>query len=103
MMDYWISFADTLSPNDGKGIQRQLLTSLGLSANPLTSLCLGPRWPQYVPAEKVRHCLLDTPDRPNILDKVLMQLRGGNTTVIQDDYREEQITFLHDNAAILQH
>ena len=34
MMDYWISFAVTLNPNDGKGIQRQLLTQSGpLSAN----------------------------------------------------------------------
>ncbi|KAJ2935221.1 hypothetical protein H1R20_g1873, partial [Candolleomyces eurysporus] len=67
MMDYWISFAVTLNPNDGKGIQR-------------------PHWPQYTPAKKV-----------------LMQLRGGNTTVIQDDYRKEGIAFLHANAAVLQH
>ncbi|KAJ2932843.1 hypothetical protein H1R20_g4252, partial [Candolleomyces eurysporus] len=67
MMDYWISFAVTLNPNDGKGIQR-------------------PHWPQYTPEKKV-----------------LMQLRGGNTTVIQDDYRKEGIAFLHANAALLQH
>ena len=32
MMDYWISFAVSLNPNDGKGIQRQLpviLSGLG--------------------------------------------------------------------------
>ncbi|RXW15273.1 hypothetical protein EST38_g10582 [Candolleomyces aberdarensis] len=67
MMDYWISFAATLSPNDGKGIQR-------------------PHWPQYTPAKKV-----------------LMQLRGGNTTVIWDNYRKEGIAVLHTNAAVLQH
>ncbi|RXW11248.1 hypothetical protein EST38_g14607 [Candolleomyces aberdarensis] len=66
MMDYWISFAVTLNPNDGKGIQR-------------------PHWPQYTPAKKV-----------------LMQLRGGNTTIIQDDYRKEQIAFLNENAAVFQ-
>ncbi|KAJ2920605.1 hypothetical protein H1R20_g16490, partial [Candolleomyces eurysporus] len=46
MMDYWISFAVTLSPNDGKGIQR-------------------PHWPHYTPAKKVGHIRLGTYDRPN--------------------------------------
>ncbi|KAJ2921867.1 hypothetical protein H1R20_g15225, partial [Candolleomyces eurysporus] len=67
MMDYWISFAVSLSPNDGKGMKR-------------------PHWPQYTPSKKV-----------------LMQLRGGNMTVIPDDYRKEQINFLLENAAVLQH
>ncbi|RXW11313.1 hypothetical protein EST38_g14542 [Candolleomyces aberdarensis] len=66
MMDYWISFAVSLNPNDGKGIQR-------------------PHWPQYTPSEKVT-----------------MQLRGGNTTIIQDDYRKEQIAFFHENAEVFQ-
>ncbi|KAJ2935234.1 hypothetical protein H1R20_g1860, partial [Candolleomyces eurysporus] len=66
IMDYWISFADSLNPNDGKGIQR-------------------PHWSQYTPAEKVA-----------------MQLRGGNTTIIQDDYRKGQIAFFDENAAIFQ-
>ena len=25
MMDYWISFASSLNPNDGKGIQREFV------------------------------------------------------------------------------
>ncbi|KAJ2920604.1 hypothetical protein H1R20_g16489, partial [Candolleomyces eurysporus] len=66
IMDYWISFADSLNPNDGKGIQR-------------------PHWPRYTPSEKVT-----------------MQLRGGNTTVIHDAYRKEQIAFFHENAAVFQ-
>ncbi|RXW15268.1 hypothetical protein EST38_g10579 [Candolleomyces aberdarensis] len=66
MMDYWISFAVSLNPNDGKGIQR-------------------PHWPQYTP-----------------LERVMMQLRGGNTTIIQDDYRKKQIAFFHENAAVFQ-
>ncbi|KAG7445282.1 esterase 1 [Guyanagaster necrorhizus] len=40
-----------------------------------------PNWPQY------------TPD-----NEVLLQLHGGNTTVIPDNYRKEQIEFLRDNA-----
>ncbi|KAI0331004.1 esterase 1 [Cubamyces sp. BRFM 1775] len=37
-----------------------------------------PYWPQYTPGSKV-----------------LMQLAGGNTTVIPDDYRQQQIAFLN--------
>ncbi|KAJ2921736.1 hypothetical protein H1R20_g15363, partial [Candolleomyces eurysporus] len=40
-----------------------------------------PRWPQYKYA-----------------NQVLLQLEGGNATVIQDDYRKEQIAFLNKNA-----
>ncbi|KAJ2921732.1 hypothetical protein H1R20_g15364, partial [Candolleomyces eurysporus] len=43
-----------------------------------------PRWPQY----KSNH-------------RVLLQLEGGNTTVIQDDFRKEQISFLNKNAGTL--
>ncbi|KAJ2925706.1 hypothetical protein H1R20_g11389, partial [Candolleomyces eurysporus] len=38
MMDYWISFAVTLNPNDGKGIQRRFMTLSELSVNSLTLL-----------------------------------------------------------------
>ncbi|KAJ2916220.1 hypothetical protein MD484_g4210, partial [Candolleomyces efflorescens] len=65
MMDYWISFTDSLDPNDEKGGKR-------------------PRWPQY-----------------KADDQVLLKLEGGNTTVIQDDFRKEQIAFLNDNAGTL--
>ncbi|KAI0661277.1 hypothetical protein C8Q70DRAFT_1052377 [Cubamyces menziesii] len=37
-----------------------------------------PYWPQYTPS-----------------NRVLMQLAGGNTTVIPDDYRQAQIAFLN--------
>ncbi|OBZ76208.1 Lipase 2 [Grifola frondosa] len=58
MMDYWISFAVELDPNDGRGSKR-------------------PHWPQY------------TPD-----NEVLLQLNGGNMTVIPDDYRNIPIAFI---------
>ncbi|KAJ2916212.1 hypothetical protein MD484_g4180, partial [Candolleomyces efflorescens] len=67
MMDYWISFAVSLNPNDGKGVQR-------------------PNWPKYTASKKV-----------------LMQLHGGNMTVVPDDYRKEQIDFLLENPAVFQH
>ncbi|OBZ71373.1 Lipase 1 [Grifola frondosa] len=60
MMDYWISFAVSLDPNDGRGSQR-------------------PHWPQYTPE-----------------NEILLQLQGGNTTVIPDDYRSEQLRFITD-------
>ncbi|KAJ2916214.1 hypothetical protein MD484_g4188, partial [Candolleomyces efflorescens] len=67
MMDFWISFADSLNPNDGKGAQRA-------------------QWPPYTAS-----------------DNVLLQLVGGNTTTIKDDYRSDQIGFILQNARILQH
>jgi hypothetical protein len=35
--------------------------------------------------------------------KVLLQLMGGNTTSIKDDYRSDQIGFILQNAGVLQH
>ncbi|OBZ76209.1 Lipase 2 [Grifola frondosa] len=58
MMDYWISFATSLDPNDGRGSDR-------------------PHWPQYTPE-----------------NEVLIQLNGGNTTIVPDDYRHIPIAFI---------
>ncbi|KAF5310340.1 hypothetical protein D9611_012068 [Ephemerocybe angulata] len=65
MMDYWISFAVSLNPNDGKGVKR-------------------PEWPQYTTK-----------------DQVLLQLEGGNTTAVKDDYRKEQIEYLIRKSLVL--
>jgi hypothetical protein len=35
--------------------------------------------------------------------KVLMQFDGGNTTIIQDDYRKQQMSFIIENAAEFHH
>ncbi|KAG2008180.1 carotenoid ester lipase [Coprinopsis cinerea AmutBmut pab1-1] len=64
MMDYWISFAVSLDPNDGKGSER-------------------PIWPEYTEKEPV-----------------LLQLEGGNTTAIVDNYRKEPIGFIIRNTAV---
>ena len=58
MQDYWISFAVTLDPNDGKGNKsnyflRYLFTLL------IFALLTGPQWLKYKTSEQVR-------DIPNI-------------------------------------
>ncbi|KAJ7579028.1 esterase 1 [Mycena floridula] len=67
MTDYWISFATSLDPNDGKGLRR-------------------PKWEQYTPN-----------------NKILMQLNGENTTLIPDNYREEQINFINSDPLVFHH
>ncbi|KAJ7576719.1 extracellular triacylglycerol lipase precursor [Mycena floridula] len=67
MIDYWVSFATSLDPNDGKGIPR-------------------PTWAQYTPK-----------------NQVLMQLNGLNTTLIRDDYRQEQIAFINSDPLVFRH
>lgn len=66
-MNYWISFAASLNPNDGKGINR-------------------PEWPQFTKESQV-----------------LLQLEGRNTTVLQDDYRKDQMGYLIEKALVLHH
>ncbi|KAF9261947.1 esterase 1 [Marasmius fiardii PR-910] len=67
MIDYWVSFATSLNPNDGKGLPR-------------------PVWAQYTPQ-----------------NKVLLELNSANTTLIPDNYREEQIAFINQNPITFLH
>jgi len=67
MIDYWVSFATSLDPNDGRGNTR-------------------PQWAQY------------TPD-----NQVLLQLNGENTTLIPDNYRQEQIDFINSDPTVFHH
>jgi len=67
MIDYWVSFATSLDPNDGHGIPR-------------------PQWDQYTPQ-----------------NQVLLQLEAGNTTLIPDNYRKEQIDFINSDPAVFHH
>ncbi|KAJ7579027.1 esterase 1 [Mycena floridula] len=83
MTDYWISFATSLDPNDGKGIPRA-------------------KWEQYTPNNKVCRQLL----RDTFIDdlfQVLIQLNGANTTTIPDNYREEQIAFINSDPLVFHH
>ncbi|KIJ28222.1 hypothetical protein M422DRAFT_122040, partial [Sphaerobolus stellatus SS14] len=61
MIHYWVSFANNLDPNDGKGSAR-------------------PSWPQYT-----------------LNNRVILQLKGANTTVIPDNYRDKQIKLINSN------
>ncbi|KAJ7588057.1 extracellular triacylglycerol lipase precursor [Mycena floridula] len=67
MIDYWVAFATSLDPNDGKGIPR-------------------PNWEQYTEE-----------------NQVLMQLNGLNTTLILDDYRQEQIDLMNSVPLVFRH
>ncbi|KAJ6586827.1 esterase 1 [Mycena vulgaris] len=67
MMDYWISFATSLDPNDGLGSKR-------------------PLWQAYTPE-----------------NAELIQLHAGNTTMIPDDYRAEQIAFINAHPQLFRH
>ncbi|KAK0484470.1 extracellular triacylglycerol lipase precursor [Armillaria novae-zelandiae] len=78
MIEYWVSFATSLDPNDGLGMSRVLFFCFWLGA---CEQFLGPFWTQY------------TSD-----NEVVLQLHGDNTTIIPDDYRKEQINFITDNA-----
>jgi len=64
MVDYWISFATSLDPNDGLGSVR-------------------PAWSQYTCS-----------------DKMVLELNSEDLSLIQDNYREQQINFIISNAAI---
>ncbi|KAJ7745866.1 Alpha/Beta hydrolase protein, partial [Mycena maculata] len=67
MINYWVSFATSLTPNDGLGTSR-------------------PEWTQF------------TPD-----NKAVIQLNGANLTMIPDDFRAEQMTFINSDTIIWRH
>ncbi|KAG6834989.1 hypothetical protein H0H93_005872, partial [Arthromyces matolae] len=78
MMDYWISFATSLDPNDGHGASlKSLLTSYSSS---------GPHWDEY-----------------SIFHPAVMQLNGADLTMIPDTYRQEQIAFINSEALVFHH
>ena len=55
MLDYWISFATSLDPNDGYGNKRILFPILlyFIYRNQLRVSSLGPIWPQYTTENQV--------------------------------------------------
>ncbi|KAJ7151204.1 Alpha/Beta hydrolase protein [Mycena filopes] len=64
MVDYWLSFATSLDPNDGLGSTR-------------------PTWSQYTCS-----------------DKRVLEFNSGNSSMISDNFREEQIKFISSKAAL---
>ncbi|KAJ7719236.1 esterase 1 [Mycena maculata] len=67
MVDYWLSFATSLDPNDEHGSKR-------------------PLWPHYTTE-----------------NQVIMQFNSTNLTVIPDDFRAEQISFINSNSVVFRH
>lgn len=71
IMDYWISFAVSLDPNDGKGTEREYPATFEDSKIPPLTISsalvpVGPRWPQYKSNNQVR--FIKSPPLNLILD-----------------------------------
>ncbi|CDO72172.1 hypothetical protein BN946_scf184970.g24 [Trametes cinnabarina] len=84
MKDYWLSFATSLNPNDGKGNSR-------------------PTWTQYTPSNQASIAVSSALGFNSIGLQVVMQLQGGNTTIIPDTYRAQQIAFINSVPATFNH
>ena len=56
MQDYWISFAVTLDPNDGKGNQSKYLLQYLFNSLIIIifAILTGPQWLKYKTPEQVR-------------------------------------------------
>ena len=62
MLDYWISFATSLNPNDGLGNKRIASDLLLLFyRNSSLVLLLGPTWLQYTTTNQVRWLFIAFP------------------------------------------
>jgi hypothetical protein len=85
MMDYWISFASTLDPNDDKGVKREW--SLIPKSIPISMMRIsGPLWAKFTPSHQA-----------------VMQLHAENATMIPDDFRVEPIEFINVHSAYFDH
>jgi hypothetical protein len=107
MIDYWVSFATSLDPNDGRGNPRNCFYLIAVTRS-LTTCVLGPNWAQYTPDNEV--CFLfnicsniSLITLFHLMIKVLLQLNGGNTTLIPDNYRQQQIDFINSDPAVFHH
>lgn len=83
MTDYWISFAVSLNPNDGKGSKREFWYDPGMVKSHLD---LGPSWSAYTSK-----------------NQAVIQLDSRNVGMIPDDYRKEQIAFLNSDPLLFHH
>jgi acetylcholinesterase len=104
MMDYWISFAVNLDPNDSKGVERTWLSVYINHCNELTFGSTANR-PKMAPIHEGQQGKVSTqrfypavPDHPSL--QVLLQLEGGNTTIIEDYFRKKQTDFLIANSEV---
>ncbi len=108
IQDYWISFAVTLNPNDGKGNKskyflRHLFNSLTIIIFGIPFNFTGPQWLKYKTPEHVRDIII-------IIDSAyycfngsyqnILKLDGHGIEAIRDDYRSEQMAFIANNAKV---
>ena len=106
MIEYWVSFATSLDPNDGRGISRT-------SFFPCTFHLFGWLWPGFRstlgwiherPTGKWRH-----PHTPPCIvsysypAQEVMQLNGNDLKMIPDDYRAKQIDYINSIPWIFHH
>ncbi|KAF7290221.1 Carboxylic ester hydrolase [Mycena indigotica] len=81
MVDYWLSFATSLTPNDGCGAPN------------------GNRTPYTTrPVSRVPHSLT-----LNAIVQAVIQLNGANLTMIPDNFRSEQTMYMAANSALWGH
>ncbi len=83
MIEYWLSFATSLNPNDGKGLQRMYHP---ISSFLPVSFHVGPVWEQYTPR-----------------NERIIQLNGNDTIMIPDTFRKEQTDFMNSIPAVFLH
>ena len=53
MIDYWVSFATSLNPNDGHGVSRSSIFFTAHGEIGINYLHLGSFWEQYTPQHQV--------------------------------------------------
>ena len=108
MLDYWLSFVVSGTPNDGKGVASTCLclTYLLLTLTPYAET----EWPQYTPDAQVSLDVesdMPVPAFLTVFAQNLVQLDTAsfsntsfaNFDIIPDTYREEQISFINSVAS----
>lgn len=85
-MDYWISFATNMDPNDGNGIERKCSITQSHIYMTLTSVSQGPVWEQYTSR-----------------NERLIELNGNDIKMIDDTFRKEQMDYINSIPAVFLH
>lgn len=101
MMNYWISFADSLDPNDGRGVQSSSRTTSGhntitdiMHVRTLLAAIRRLRFSTFNSRYPINHNLVV------VFVQIIMEF-GEEAYTIQDDYRKVQIEFLNSVPTVL--
>lgn len=106
MIDYWVSFATSLDPNDGRGIPRKNPSSFRTCL--LTPFVDRSKLGSVHPREPGTCSLFIThyisPDfSPLSLFQAIIELNGAKLTMIPDTYRAEQINYINSIPLVFHH